>query len=1169
MLKIIKTAIRKSVARRFLNKTVFLVKFLLMKKIYIFFVLLVFRSLLAQNKEIKDLSGTLLAPTFDYCASTVLNLQVSDYYSAGSSTSATLPIGTFNYILNDTTGEKDVDFSAPAGTYNMFSLPIDLGFNFSFYNNIYTKVVVGSNGRLVFTNDPVLNSLNNTSQFIDRYHVSPPVTLASPLYNRVYKTGDLTREIKMAQIFAGYTRLRINTTTGKYKYKNFDTGTEKGILITFQSVVPHDGTGTDLGPIYTSRIILFEDGRVVINVKDKTTRSYNAILGMQNEDGTLAIVPKHSTVGQDYNNGSWISESGNAFVYTTGSPRTPTYLWELDRDNDGTVDETSSTRFFPNYSPVSDVEKLSVRISFAETSEVKTSEVIFKKIKVPVIEGILHCSYEMRVTPATYDPAFRYTWYKDGTTAPVAIGQTFSIHRTVGTAGNYYVKMSKADGSPLCLGSDESNRLTYDKQRFPALIAYNYCITDNTSTPLPAKTVNLYDIFYPKYDPASGLEPYQIVFSSTGGVISATDAENFVVPANKELNLNFAVKEATGTYSCYTGSLPLYYLSMPPTKTITICSSVTTYNLKSVFEDPSYPMVYYYYYTYVDDGSIADGSAIDVTRKVNVKTIATGAGSCITNTVVDFAYSTTVTLPLVPMQERCAGSDTNANRFDFNLIKNTLDPSDQYDVKFYKKSDDSEIVIGPGPGENLNAAGYFWSDTTGDYIIYAKVIDRTDPTCFAISADIILRVYIRPSPKTNYQNFMSRNACGISRVDLTIHNIFDVINPVVSGQIPTVNYYDQSGTEVIDITDYDIARGIPYLLIQNGNCLPPVRLNYTIISEPLPVTNPGPETLCDDFDGNPDGKVKVRIASNEYKSKFTPDYSTATFKFYDGTILIHTSSSINDLFEYEVTDAKTISVIISNEKYCENVSEIAFNIKTPTAIVMTGDTNLCYNENLNILLQNFSDFSIIKLIDPDNVETKIIKDIAIPYSDVQFERTYKLLAINLDGCISEISFIASSQNQPKIDVVNQTSNSIEVVASGGAQPYRYYFNGAMQTSNTLQNPTAPYYEIQVQSATGCFGPPKTVYFIKINNAFTPNGDGKNDVWKIENLDKMENVSLVIVDRFGNKVFESQNKDKVEWDGTSGGRKVPSSTYWYTLTFYDAVTQKAEQRQGWILLKNRN
>ena len=68
---------------------------------------------------------------------------------------------------------------------------------------------------------------------------------------------------------------------------------------------------------------------------------------------------------------------------------------------------------------------------------------------------------------------------------------------------------------------------------------------------------------------------------------------------------------------------------------------------------------------------------------------------------------------------------------------------------------------------------------------------------------------------------------------------------------------------------------------------------------------------------------------------------------------------------------------------------------------------------------------------------------------------------------------------------------------------------------------------------------------------------------------MENVSLVIVDRFGNKVFESQNKDKVEWDGTSGGRKVPSSTYWYTLTFYDAVTQKAEQRQGWILLKNRN
>ena len=79
----------------------------------------------------------------------------------------------------------------------------------------------------------------------------------------------------------------------------------------------------------------------------------------------------------------------------------------------------------------------------------------------------------------------------------------------------------------------------------------------------------------------------------------------------------------------------------------------------------------------------------------------------------------------------------------------------------------------------------------------------------------------------------------------------------------------------------------------------------------------------------------------------------------------------------------------------------------------------------------------------------------------------------------------------------------------------------------------------------------------------------NDTWKIENLDKMQEVSIVIINRNGTKVFESTNPSKSEWDGKSNGRELPTSSYWYVVTWFDAVTQKNEQRQGWILLKNRN
>ncbi|MCB4235230.1 gliding motility-associated C-terminal domain-containing protein [Kaistella anthropi] len=44
----------------------------------------------------------------------------------------------------------------------------------------------------------------------------------------------------------------------------------------------------------------------------------------------------------------------------------------------------------------------------------------------------------------------------------------------------------------------------------------------------------------------------------------------------------------------------------------------------------------------------------------------------------------------------------------------------------------------------------------------------------------------------------------------------------------------------------------------------------------------------------------------------------------------------------------------------------------------------------------------------------------------------------------------------------------------------------------MRNPTASSYIVQVESATECLGEPKTIYFIKIHNAFSPNGDGIND-----------------------------------------------------------------------------
>ncbi|MEK6495506.1 gliding motility-associated C-terminal domain-containing protein [Myroides odoratimimus] len=85
--------------------------------------------------------------------------------------------------------------------------------------------------------------------------------------------------------------------------------------------------------------------------------------------------------------------------------------------------------------------------------------------------------------------------------------------------------------------------------------------------------------------------------------------------------------------------------------------------------------------------------------------------------------------------------------------------------------------------------------------------------------------------------------------------------------------------------------------------------------------------------------------------------------------------------------------------------------------------------------------------------------------------------------------------------------------------------------------------------------------IVIYNLVTPNGDGKNDYFVIENINKYPNNKVEIYNRWGVKVYETINYDSNGdgsinvFTGYSEGRttveknkKLPSGTYFYVLTY---------------------
>jgi gliding motility-associated-like protein len=79
-------------------------------------------------------------------------------------------------------------------------------------------------------------------------------------------------------------------------------------------------------------------------------------------------------------------------------------------------------------------------------------------------------------------------------------------------------------------------------------------------------------------------------------------------------------------------------------------------------------------------------------------------------------------------------------------------------------------------------------------------------------------------------------------------------------------------------------------------------------------------------------------------------------------------------------------------------------------------------------------------------------------------------------------------------------------------------------------------------------------------AVTPDGDGKNDIWWVNNIEKFSDNMVVIVDRWGNKVYQATGYDnqRVFWNGNnSSGARVPTGTYFFTI---ELKTDKTRVRQ---------
>jgi len=115
------------------------------------------------------------------------------------------------------------------------------------------------------------------------------------------------------------------------------------------------------------------------------------------------------------------------------------------------------------------------------------------------------------------------------------------------------------------------------------------------------------------------------------------------------------------------------------------------------------------------------------------------------------------------------------------------------------------------------------------------------------------------------------------------------------------------------------------------------------------------------------------------------------------------------------------------------------------------------------------------------------------------------------------------------------------------------------TDVTLTTPAGEYPIVFIEDAVipgyminkiqGVFTVYSTEHSIIIPNTFTPNDDGINDKWRIQNIEYYAGCTIEIFNRWGQQLYYTVGYNNA-WDGRFSGKPLPAGTYYYLINLND-------------------
>ncbi len=242
-----------------------------------------------------------------------------------------------------------------------------------------------------------------------------------------------------------------------------------------------------------------------------------------------------------------------------------------------------------------------------------------------------------------------------------------------------------------------------------------------------------------------------------------------------------------------------------------------------------------------------------------------------------------------------------------------------------------------------------------------------------------------------------------------------------------------------------------------------------------------------------------------------------------------------------------------NQFGCDNIDSMFLEVQHPIVATLANPPEVCIYDTVQL---EVTDGKYFHWSPPDGLsDTSIANPLAYP-----LQTTYYTVAVSNDCFADTFDVELVVHPLPEVyagrDTTIYRDESTRLLAVSNGMIFNWLPSDYLDVANVLDPLCTPFntvtYVLEATSEHGCKNYDTVTVKVEVKNlllvpnAFTPNQDGLNDVFRIIKTLNIERVlDIFVFNRWGQKVYEAHDKTAF-WDGTFNGQPQDLGVYVYVI-----------------------